>query len=142
VRNDLAANPSLLSLAQLDLSQTVNGQPALGAGDGRGASAMAASGSANINFSAAGRLGGFKTSVSDYAAELAGQIGSTATNASDRAQSANALLTQATAQRSAREGVNLDTELVNLTTYQQSYNACARLVQASKDMYDALLQIL
>ena len=39
-------------------------------------------------------------------------------------------------------GVNLDTELVNLTTYQQSYNACARLIQASKDMYTTLLQMI
>ena len=65
-----------------------------------------------------------------------------ATNASDQSDAANALLSQATAQRSAREGVNLDTELVNLTTYQQSYNASARLIQAAKDMYDTLLQIL
>ncbi len=142
ISSNIVSNPSMLSLAQLDLSQTVGGQPALGVGDGRGAAAMAGSGNANINFSAAGQLGGLSTSVSNYGAQLGGQVGSMATNASNKAQSATALLTQATAQRSATEGVNLDTELVNLTTYQQSYNACARLVQASKDMYDALLQIL
>jgi flagellar hook-associated protein 1 FlgK len=65
-----------------------------------------------------------------------------ASNAGDSDQSAQALLAQANAQRSAAEGVNLDNELVNLTTYQQSYNACARLIQASKDMYDTLLQML
>ena len=142
IRTDIAANPALLSLAQLDLSQTVNGQPALAVGDGRAGMAIATSGSATITFSAAGQLKGGPTSISAYASDLAGQIGSTATNASDHSNAAGALLAQATAQRSAREGVNLDTELVNLTTYQQSYNASARLIQAAKDMYDTLLQMI
>lgn len=142
LRSDIAANPSLLSLAQLDLSQTVNGQPALAVGDGRAAMAIATSGSNTIAFSAAGQLKGTMTTISAYASNLAGQVGAMATNASDHADAANALLSQATAQRSAREGVNLDKELVNLTTYQQSYNASARLIQAAKDMYDTLLQMI
>ena len=142
VRNDIAADPSRLALAQLDTTQTVNGLPALAVGDGRGAVAVANSGSVNTTFSAAGALKATTNSVSGYASELSGQIGAAATSADSRAQSATALATQATAQRSAAEGVNLDTELVNLTTYQQSYNACARLIQASKDMYDTLLQIV
>jgi flagellar hook-associated protein 1 FlgK len=142
IRTDIAANPALLSLAQLDLTQTVNGQPALAVGDGRAAMAMANSGSASATFSAAGQLKGALTSVSAYGSELAGQVGAMASNASDHADAANALLSQATAQRSARQGVNLDTELVNLTTFQQSYNASARLIQAAKDMYDTLLQMI
>ena len=47
--------------------------------------------------------------------------------------------TEADTRRQAVEGVNLDEELVNLTTYQQAYSASARLVQAAKDMYDTLL---
>jgi flagellar hook-associated protein 1 FlgK len=142
VRTDIAANPSKLALAQMDLTQAVNGAPALAVGDGRGAVAIANSGSINTVFSAAGAIKATTNSVSGYAAELSGQIGAAATAADNRAKSATALATQATAQRSAAEGVNLDTELVNLTTYQQSYNACARLIQASKDMYDTLLQIV
>ncbi|MEI9892093.1 MAG: flagellar basal body rod C-terminal domain-containing protein [Caulobacteraceae bacterium] len=144
IRADIAANPSLLSLSQLDLSQNPGptALSALAVGDGRGAVAIANSGSNNITFSAAGQLKGSVNSISGYASELAGQIGSMASNASNSNDSAQALVTQTTAQRSASEGVNLDNELVNLTTFQQSYNACARLIQASKDMYDTLLQIL
>lgn len=141
IRSDIAANPSKLALAQLDTTQTVNGSPALAVGDGRGAVAIANSGSVNTTFSSAGAINSITSSVSGYASELSGQIGASATSADNRAKSATALSTQATAQRSAAEGVNLDTELVNLTTFQQSYNACARLIQASKDMYDTLLQI-
>jgi flagellar hook-associated protein 1 FlgK len=142
IRSDIAANPSLLSLAQLDLSQTVNGQPALAVGDGRGAMAMADSGANTVIFSAAGALKSLATSVSNYGSQLAGQIGSMTTNASNQDQASTALLNQATAQRSAVEGVNLDTELVNLTTYQQSYNASARLIQAAKDMYTTLINMI
>jgi flagellar hook-associated protein 1 FlgK len=141
IRSDIAANPSLLSLAQLDLSQTPGGQPALAVGDGRGAMAMANSGANTVTFSSAGGLKGIATSVSNYGSQLAGQIGAVATNASNQDQASTALLNQATAQRSAAEGVNLDTELVNLTTYQQSYNASARLIQAAKDMYTTLLNM-
>ena len=34
----------------------------------------------------------------------------------------------------------MDQELINLTTYQQAYNASARLITAAKDMMDTLLQ--
>ena len=44
--------------------------------------------------------------------------------------------------RSSAEGVNLDQELISMTTYQQAFNAAARLVQASKDMYDVLIQMV
>ena len=142
VRSDIAADPSKLALAKLDLTQTVGGSAALGLGDGRGASVIAASGSAAVTFSAASAAKATTQSVSDYASQFGGQLGSMASNADAAAQSAAAVLTQANAQRSSAEGVNLDTELVNLTTYQQSYNACARLVQASKDMYTTLLQMM
>ena len=39
------------------------------------------------------------------------------------------------------EGVSLDQELVNLTTYQQDYNASARLLQAVSQLYQTLLNI-
>ena len=38
-------------------------------------------------------------------------------------------------------GVNLDQELVNLTTYQQAYSASARLITATQDMFTALMNI-
>ena len=46
------------------------------------------------------------------------------------------------ARRQATEGVNLDEELVNLTTYQQAFNASARLIQATKDLFDVLTNMI
>jgi flagellar hook-associated protein 1 FlgK len=65
-----------------------------------------------------------------------------AANAKTDQQSSEALLTEATNRRSSTEGVNLDEELVNLTTYQQAYAASGRLVQAAKDMFDVLLNMV
>ena len=51
-------------------------------------------------------------------------------------------MTEATARRQAVEGVNLDEELVNMTTYQQAFSASARMIQAAKDLYDVLLALV
>jgi len=44
--------------------------------------------------------------------------------------------------RQSVEGVNLDEELVRLTTYQQAYTASARMIQAAKDLFDVLSNLL
>lgn len=142
IRPDISNNPSNLALGTLDLTQSIGGSPALGAGDGSGASAIANSGSVTTSIPAAGALSAMQSTVSNYAAELSGQVGAAATAASDAQQSAAALSTQADSQRSSVEGVNLDQELVNLTTYQQSYQACSRLILASSDMFNTLLQMV
>ena len=36
----------------------------------------------------------------------------------------------------------MDEELANMTIYQQSYNASARLIQAAKEMTDTLLNMV
>jgi flagellar hook-associated protein 1 FlgK len=131
-----------MAFAQFDRSATVGGSPALAAGDGRGALALAKAGSTISSFGAAGDMRAVQMSVLSYASELSGQIGSKASAAADRKDSADAVAAEASTRRSAVEGVNLDEELVNLTTYQQAYNASARLITAAKDMYDVLLGML
>jgi flagellar hook-associated protein 1 FlgK len=37
--------------------------------------------------------------------------------------------------------VQIDTEMVRMTQFQQSYAAASRLIQAAKDMYDILLAV-
>ena len=39
----------------------------------------------------------------------------------------------------AQAGVNLDDEAVNLTRYQQAYQASAKVIQASQQLFEALL---
>ena len=72
------------------------------------------------------------TSVSQYAANLGGALGQQASAAASANTAATAVQTEAQTRLQSVEGVNLDEELVNLTTYQQAYNASARLIQASQ----------
>ncbi|HYE46028.1 MAG TPA: flagellar hook-associated protein FlgK [Caulobacter sp.] len=142
VRSDIAANSSKLGLATLDLGQAAAGRPVLSAGDGRGALLLARAGDVTTRFEAVGSLSAVSMTVSRYGAELAGSIGRRADAAASRRDSAEAVAEEATARRASVEGVNLDEELVNMTTYQQAFNASARVIQASRDMYDILLTMI
>ncbi len=141
VRTDIQQSPSKLSLAQLNLSAAA-GTAALSSGDGRGALLLADAGEKTVKFSAAGDSPGGSLSVSRYASELSGEIGGKAQAAKSRQTSAQALATEADARQQNYEGVNLDEELVLMTTYQQAFNASARMIQAARDMYDTLLGMI
>ena len=138
LRADIRQSPTRLALAQLNLSAAA-GTPSLSTGDGRGALTLADAGERTANFQAAGGSSGGAFSVSRYAAELSGEIGGQATASRNRKETASALYTEASSRQTAQEGVNLDEELVLMTTYQQAFNASARLIQAAKDMYDTLM---
>ena len=138
LRSDIRQSPARLALAQLNLA-AAPGSLALSTGDGRGALLLADAGERQANFQAAGGSSGGTISVSRYASELSGEIGGKAAAARNQNQTAEALYTEANARQTAHEGVNLDEELVLMTTYQQAFNASARLIQAAKDMYDTLM---
>ncbi|MBA4808042.1 flagellar hook-associated protein FlgK [Brevundimonas sp.] len=141
VRSDIQQDPGKLALAQLNLSAPA-GTSALSKNDGRGGLLLSDAGKKNVNFASAGGNGGGIKTLSAYAADFAGDIGAKGAAAKTRAETATALAQEAGSRRNSAEGVNMDEELVNMTTFQQAYNASARLIQASKDMYDVLLGIL
>ncbi|MFA4940531.1 flagellar hook-associated protein FlgK [Brevundimonas sp.] len=141
VRSDIQQDPGKLALAQLNLSAAA-GTPALSKSDGRGGLVLGDVGKKNVAFGAAGGNSGGTKTLSSYAADFAGEIGGKASAAKTRSETATALAKEADSRRTSAEGVNMDEELVNMTTFQQAYNASARLIQASKDMYDVLIGIL
>ncbi len=138
MRTDIRQSPSLLGLARFDFAAGV-GATALTSGDGRGALGLADAGQVNAAFQSAGDSLGGQISASRYASELAGDIGGRAALTKTAKDSAVALHSEATARQRAEEGVNLDEELVLMTTYQQAFNASARLIQAARELYDILL---
>jgi flagellar hook-associated protein 1 FlgK len=141
VRSDIASDPNRLALAAPDLTVAVSAS-AVSPGDVRGGDALSQAGNAVRRFDAAGGIGSTSVSVSAYASRIAAAIASRSGDADASATQASAVATEAQSRRSSAEGVNLDQELIALTSYQQSYNASARLIQAAKDIYDALLQIV
>ena len=139
VRPDIAANSMKLSFAQLNLSATA-GQSAMSVGDATGANLLANAGDVTTTFQPAGGFGALSTTLAQYGAQLSGSVAQAATTADSNSTNAQAVSAEADSRRSSVEGVNLDEELTNLTTYQQSYNASARLIQAASDLFQILLQ--
>jgi flagellar hook-associated protein 1 FlgK len=137
----IASDPTKLAFAQLDLNVAA-GTPALRAGDARGAVTLSTSGDVNSQFGAAGGLGSVNMTVSRYASEFSGSIARSASDAQSQMDAADAVQTEADSRRQSAESVNLDEELVNLTTYQQAFNASARVIQATKDLFDVLTNMI
>jgi len=137
----IVSDPTKLALAKLDLTVAA-GQSSLRPGDGQGAVAIAASGDQTTLFQAAGALGQVNATVSRYASEFGGAIGRQAASAATQTQSADSIQTEAVNRRESVESVNLDEELVHLQTYQQAFNASARMIQATKDLFDTLLSMV
>jgi flagellar hook-associated protein 1 FlgK len=142
VRSDIDADPSLLALGKVDLTGVVLGDIVTGSGDGLGGSELRAAGSTGLAFDAAGGFPSMTSTLLDYAGRVAGEVGRRA-NASERAmEAANAVRSEAAERRASVEGVNLEEELVMLTTFQQSFNAASRLIQAAKEMSDTLMEMI
>ena len=141
VRADIAANPGYLQTATLNLGAAATNQAALLIGDGSGASALANAGLTQVGFGAAGVQAAITTTATQYGAQLGGSIGDQASAASQANTDATAVQSEANSQLSSAEGVNLDQELVKLTTYQQAYSASARLVSATQSMFTALMNM-
>jgi flagellar hook-associated protein 1 FlgK len=142
IRADILANPSRLAVAQADLAGAVAGQRVLSPGDGRGALAMEQAAVTPRSFADAGALGSQVASIIDYAARLAGQAGVRAGALEAAKTAAEAVRNEAKDRRMSEEGVNLDEELVKMTTYQQAYAAASRMITAARDLYDIVLNMV
>lgn len=142
IRSDIGSNPQLLASAQADLAGAAAGQRVLSPGDGRGALAIEASSTTSRRFAEAGGLVGQVTSISDYAARLAGHAGVRAEALEASKAAAQSVRDEVRARRMGEEGVNLDEELIKMTTYQQAYAAASRMIQAARDLYDITLNMV
>ncbi len=136
----VASDPLRLAVGRPDLSLAL-GQRVIEGGDARGAAALAAARDTARGFPAAGILSAQTTTLGVYAARLGGEAGRIATDAKRGADGADAVATAAANRRSELEGVNLDDELVKMTSYQNAYAAAARVIQAAQDMLDVLMRI-
>ena len=137
----MADNPSALATAQVNLSaSTVAGDIVLGASDNNGALTLAAVQDEIRSFSAAGGLGAMNATLGNYASTLLSYAATLASTADSNAQENDTLKTDLDTRVSAIESVNLDEELANMMLYQKTYNAAARLITTSNELFDQLLK--
>lgn len=138
INQTVRQDPSLLALAKVNLG-ALAGTAAIAVGDGGGGVALSRAGEQATRFSTVNGFNATSTSVSRYATEFAGLLGRRSASAETQRDGAEAVMVEAENRRTSYEGVNMDEELVRLTTYQQAFNASARLIQAAGDMYDTLI---
>jgi flagellar hook-associated protein 1 len=87
----------------------------------------------------ANSLNGSTTSPTGAANTLVSQVGSLTQQAQSNASAQQALNTSATDAVNSESGVNLDDEAANMVSYQQAYQACAQMIQASTQMFNTLI---
>lgn len=137
VRNDIATNNSRLALAKLNV--TAPGTVALGVADDRGAVALHSLEDKVLNFSAAGHLTGFTSTLSDYTGQFLASAARLAAQADNVSSDKAAIRTEINSQISSESGVNLDEEFANLVIFQNAYNASARMIKAADELFRTLL---
>lgn len=140
VNQTVADDPTRLAVGKPDLTADI-GQRIIELGDNRGAAALTGVRDASANFAAAGALGAQTTTLGLYASRLGGAAGRMASEADHTAKGAAAVAAAAVDRRSEVESVSVDEELLRMTTYQNSYAAAARVIQAASDMFDILLTL-
>ena len=107
---------------------------ALGVDDNRNVQRLAALASDGIE--ALGRK-----SAGDYYASLASRLGTLSRQAVIGEQALEVVKAQAEEARDRVSGVSLDEEAADLIRYQQAYQAAAKIIQTSQDLFDAVLAI-
>jgi hypothetical protein len=107
---------------------------ALGVDDNRNVQRLAALASDGIE--ALGRK-----SAGDYYASLASRLGTLSRQAVIGEQALEVVKAQAEEAKDRVSGVSLDEEAADLIRYQQAYQAAAKIIQTSQDLFDAVLAI-
>lgn len=83
-----------------------------------------------------------RTTFQDAYGALINKVGSTTRRIEVNRDAQDTLLGQAKAAKDAVSGVNLDEEAVNLTKYQQAYQASAQIISTSKSLFDTILSVI
>lgn len=79
------------------------------------------------------------TTLNEGYANLLALIGSASNSAKTNTEAAEAKYEQTVKMFESNSGVNLDEEATNLLMFQQSYQACAKIIEASQTVFNALI---
>ncbi|WP_374764650.1 flagellar hook-associated protein FlgK [Yunchengibacter salinarum] len=131
-------SPDQLSLAKFDDTGGV-GATGLTSGDQRGALAFQRAETSLVQFAEAGELRQTNVTMSQYVGNFLGNAGLMGARAENLEEDNQALQLELEERNADVSGVNMDEELANLVTYQNSYNAAARVLSSVQELFDSLL---
>ena len=94
-----------------------------------------------MSFPQAGDLSPTTTTITSYAGTVLSDFALKADEVVERESDARALSEEITSRIVSQTGVNLEEELANMILYQNAFNASARLLQTTREMFEELLAI-
>jgi len=95
----------------------------------------------NVSFPTAGDLSPTTTTITAYAGTVLSDFALKADEVVERESDSRALSEEITARIVSQTGVNLEEELANMILFQNAFNASARLLQTTREMFEELLAI-
>jgi flagellar hook-associated protein FlgK len=137
VRSDIQADPSLLSHGTVQYDSNSNTFYA-GATDNTALTQMVNALTSPITMPTAGDLGQTSCSLIQYGANVISDNSTNASNNSTQLTYQQTLVDNLTQQKDSVSGVNIDEELSNLISYQQSYQASAKVISTVQQLLDVL----
>jgi flagellar hook-associated protein 1 FlgK len=78
----------------------------------------------------------------DYYSNLIDQVGNEVSNSTSEQEAVGLVLQQLTNQQQSVSGVSLDEEATNLITYQQAYEAAARVISTVDELNEATIDMI
>lgn len=138
VLSSINNSPSRMALASFDTTALL-GNIVLSKGDQTGVLAFQALEVSVVQFDPAGELSNMSVSLGQYAATFYSNVGLKAARSAAQVEDRGVLLAEINIRIADVSGVNLDEELANMIVLQNSFNAAARLITTSQEMFDALL---
>jgi flagellar hook-associated protein 1 FlgK len=127
--------------SQISLNITSGDQIAAAAkndGTGDNTNALSIANLANASLS----IGGGTSTLDGYYNSLVAQSGTAVQNANNGATQSQSSISQLQQMVNSASGVSLDEELTNLTTYQQAYQAAAKLITVGTEMMQSVLGLI
>lgn len=138
----ISANPARVGFAAPAITpSSVVGSTIVSAGDNAGAIALQNAITRSQNFNAAGGIAGQAASLSDYAATFYQNLSTQSNTVTANQITQDDRRSEAQSRLTSHSGVNLDEELMALSSYQQSYAAGARLLTVVDQLFQTLLDI-
>jgi flagellar hook-associated protein 1 FlgK len=141
VRPDIVANPSLVSRGAIQFDPSTN-QYFAGTSDNTVTQQMADFMSSPLTLPSAGGLTQGNLSLPEYAADIITTASTSASNTNTQLTYQTSLVSNLSYQQGQVSGVNLDQELSDLLTYQQSYSASARVISTMQQLFQVLDSIV
>ncbi len=126
---DIAVNPAVLANANL-IAASSDGTP------GDNANALAIAGIQTENL-----LNGNSETIGSFYNGIVSNLGSAVDNTNDQSTQQQSVLTGLQNQQSSVSGVSIDEEMTNMITFQNGYDAAAKVITTVNDMFQTIINM-